>query len=121
MAVSDEARSYRVASKKIEMRPGGNPSGPVWKKLIFVGSVWEQKKQSRSHRSVSRNTFGPKMFLGWHAMTRTALGRQFCLGARNCTFAKCSLRYHPTTSSDSFVYRVTPQIRFFCYRVAPRI
>ena len=104
-------------------------NGPWWKPLrtclekkrIFVDSVWEQKRQSRSHRSVSRNTLGAKTLLGWLAMTRTAQGRQIWLAARACTFAVCSLRYHPATSSEFFVYRVAPQIWTFCYRVAPRI
>ena len=37
MGVSGRARFYSVSTKKFTMGPGGNPSGPVWKKHDFCG------------------------------------------------------------------------------------
>ena len=35
MGVSAQPRSYRVASEKFKMGPGGNASGPAWKNDDF--------------------------------------------------------------------------------------
>ena len=77
MGRSGRARFYRVASKNLKWGLVETPPDPFGKNTIFVDSAWEQKVQSRSHRSVSGNTLGPKTLWGRPAMTRTAQGWQF--------------------------------------------
>ena len=115
--------SVLLASRKLTIGPGWNPSGHGRKSIDFSGLcfVWGQRVHSQSHRSVSRNHFGPKTLLGRPILSWTAQGQQFWLAARGYIFAVCSARCHPNTSHEPVVYRVDPQFWTCCYPVAPRI